>query len=78
METISNTRFSTFANLTSNEVRQAEADYSQFFATYPDQKNPTDINTPQKWAFAQSIGMSRFSSMQACRKQSLAFTKAVA
>lgn len=55
--------------------RQVVADFREFFHRYPDQENPTDLNTVQKWNFATEIGFDRLRAMQAARKQGEDFTK---
>ena len=60
-----------------NEGRSADEvvrkDYEDFWSQYPDQKNPADVNTKEKFDFAMSIGWRRFSAMQ--RASGRSFTR---
>ena len=48
---------------------QAQLDYEKFFKEFPNQRNPTDLNTPEKFKFAKKIGFQRYRAMQQARKQ---------
>jgi len=54
---------------------QAQKDYERFWNKHPDQKNPSDINTIEKFNFAVSIGWTRLREMQRARKQGAPYTK---
>ena len=54
---------------------QSQKDYEEFFRRNPEQKNPTDLNTPEKWAFATYIGYERYTAMQSARKAARSYTK---
>ena len=49
-------------------------DYKEFWRRYPDQKNPTDINTREKHDYSNEIGWERFNNMQKARKLGRSFT----
>ncbi len=66
-------------NLTPRQQNQTQLDYGVFFKENPNQKNPTDANTQEKWEYMCSIGFERYSCMLAARKApkwyKLEFTK---
>ncbi len=62
------THMTGWLNLTNRQQTQAQEDYGWFFMLYPDSKNPTDMNTQEKWDFVQAIGFERYSYMLAARK----------
>lgn len=57
------------------DVEQAKKDYEAFWEKHPEQKNPSDVNTQQKFNFSMSIGWARLRNMQAARKAGYDFTK---
>jgi hypothetical protein len=61
--------------LTPDQVAEAQALYEEFWATYPRQRNPTDINTPEKASFLILKGFERIRLMQRARKQRYEFTR---
>jgi hypothetical protein len=61
--------------LSPQEESEARALYEEFWRMYPDQKNPSDINTPEKAAFLIVKGFERISIMQRARKQAYGFTR---
>ncbi len=76
---MSNNHMTGWLNLTDRQQTQAQLDYKTFFAKHPDQRNPTDTNTQEKWDFMTSIGFERYCHMLAARKAKkeyrLEFTK---
>lgn len=56
-------------------VEQVQKDYEEFWRKNPEQKNPSDINTVEKFNFAMKIGWRRLRAMQQARKQGKEFTK---
>ena len=54
---------------------QAKKDYEEFFRLNPDQQNPTDINTKEKFEFMIGIGWQRLWEMRKARKVGKPFTK---
>ena len=71
-----NTDFMSWKHLDEEARQLAESDYRTFFLLHPGQKNPTDVNTDQKWEFIGIVGRKRFAAMQAARKAGLSWTKA--
>ena len=61
--------------LTTKEVKEAKSLYKEFWSIYPDIKNPSDINKPEKASFMIKKGFESISLMQKARKQSYKFTK---
>lgn len=57
------------------DIRTAEKLYKRFWSLYPDQLNPTDINTPEKAAFLILVGYENLKLMQQARKDRLLFTR---
>ena len=49
--------------------------YTLFFTSVPDQSNPTDLNTIEKWNFFQAQGFEVYKAMQTARKQGKEYTK---
>tara|TARA_R110002020_G_scaffold376130_1_gene587257 strand:+ start:3401 stop:3661 length:261 start_codon:yes stop_codon:yes gene_type:complete len=49
--------------------------YDYWFSNYPGIKNPSDINTSDKFEFANEIGWVKLSLMQAARKAGYEFTR---
>ncbi len=64
-------------SLSRREVAEARALYEEFWRMYPDQKNPSDINTREKATFLILKGFERISLMQRARKQKYDFTRHV-
>lgn len=60
--------------LTPSEEAEARALFNEFWRRYPNQRNPTDINTPEKATFLKSKGFDRIRLMQRARKQAYDFT----
>ena len=56
-----------------NEMTLAEKLYDDFFRRYPDLKNPTDLNTREKFEFAVKVGWENYCLMQRARKQGKEF-----
>ncbi len=54
--------------LTKPEEQLAEELYRRWFVRYSDLKNPTDINSKEKFEYAFEIGWNNFSLMQKARK----------
>jgi hypothetical protein len=48
--------------------------YTTFFERF-NQPNPTDLNTEEKFGFAQEIGFEGYRTMQRARKESYNFTR---
>jgi hypothetical protein len=61
--------------LTDEQRAEAEQLYNEFWKLYPDIKNPTDINRPEKAAFLILKGFERIRLMQQARKQKYDFTR---
>lgn len=61
--------------LSEAQVELARALYEEFWSLYPTQKNPTDINTPQKASFLVMKGFENIRLMQRARKQRYDFTR---
>jgi len=61
--------------LTDAEEAEAKALFDEFWELYPKQKNPSDINTPEKATFLVLKGFERVSLMQRARKQAYDFTR---
>lgn len=61
--------------LTPEEEAEARALYDEFWQTYPTQRNPSDINTPEKASFLIQKGFERIRLMQRARKQAYDFTR---
>lgn len=61
--------------LSADEVRDARQLYEDFWKQYPHQKNPSDINTPEKANYLILKGFERVSLMQRARKQAYPFTR---
>ena len=61
--------------LTTRDLLKARSLYRRFFNLYPDQKNPTDINTVEKAVFLVIVGFENIQLMQAARKEGHPFTK---
>lgn len=61
--------------LTPNEESEARDLYEEFRRLYPTQKNPSDINTPEKATFLILKGFERIALMQRARKQAYPFTR---
>lgn len=61
--------------LTTTEENEARKLYEEFWRMYPTQKNPTDINTPQKANFLILKGFEKIRLMQRARKQKYDFTR---
>jgi hypothetical protein len=61
--------------LTPDEEAEARKLYEEFWQKYPDQKNPSDINTPEKANFLIQKGFERVRLMQRARKQAYSFTR---
>ena len=53
----------------------SEDAYRLFFTTHPGQKNPTDLNTREKYEFMREVGYELFREMQCDRKRSEPWTK---
>lgn len=49
--------------------------YFIWFKQHPDQANPSDLNTEEKYNYALSVGYEEFKLMEIARKQGLPFTK---
>ena len=62
-------------SLSPEEVQAAQVLYEEFWAKYPNQKNPSDINTPEKASFLILKGFERIHLMQRARKQAYPFTR---
>lgn len=56
------------------DMDQVKKDYQDFFRKHPNQKNPSDINTEEKFNFAIKIGWKRLRAMQNARKARYNFT----
>lgn len=54
---------------------QVRKDYEEFWRRHPAQKNPSDINTEEKFNFAMEIGWKRLRAMQQARKSGEDFTR---
>lgn len=61
--------------ITNEEEQQARQDYLLFWERHPTQRNPSDINTKEKFDFAMEIGWRRLQVMQHFRKRAAAWTK---
>lgn len=61
--------------LTSEEEAEARKLYEEFWKLYPNQQNPSDINTAEKANFLMLKGFESISLMQRARKQAYDFTK---
>jgi hypothetical protein len=61
--------------LSPQEEAEARALYEEFWLIYPNQKNPSDINTAEKAAFLILKGFERIFLMQRARKQACDFTR---
>lgn len=61
--------------LTPDEEAEARKLYEEFWQKYPNQKNPSDINTPEKATFLILKGFEKIRLMQQARKQAYAFTR---
>ena len=61
--------------LSPQEESEARALYKEFRRLYPTQKNPSDINTPEKATFLILKGFERIALMQRARKQAYEFTR---
>lgn len=61
--------------LTPDEEAEARTLYEEFWKMYPTQRNPTDINTPEKATYLILKGFERISLMQRARKQAYDFTR---
>ena len=57
-----------WCRLTEAQQAQAQKDYETFFRLHG-QKNPSDLNTDEKWEYANRIGKQRYAAMLAARKQ---------
>ena len=49
--------------------------YGKFFEAVPDQENPTDMNTQEKWLFMKSVGFFGYRKMINARKRGKPWTK---
>lgn len=58
-----------------HERATAEQLFIRFFKKHPRQKNPTDINTEEKFKYATNVGWENFRLMQQARKAGYSFTK---
>lgn len=61
--------------LTPAEEKEAKALYEEFWKMYPKQRNPSDINTPEKANFLMMKGFQRIRLMQRARKEAYDFTR---
>jgi hypothetical protein len=61
--------------LTNKEVEEAKKLYEEFWSIYPNIKNPSDINSPEKANFLIKKGFESIKLMQRARKQAYNFTK---
>ncbi len=61
--------------LTPDEAAKAKALYETFFEQYPNQKNPADIDTPEKVAFLAEKGLANVNLMRTARKLGMGFTR---
>lgn len=61
--------------LSEQEKAEAKCLYEEFWGMYPLQRNPTDINTPEKATFLILKGFERIRLMQRARKQKYDFTR---
>jgi len=62
-------------NLTNEDEKKAKKLYEEFHKKYPDIKNPTDINSEEKYNFFMNKSYEELSLMQRARKQAYSFTK---
>ncbi|MDB4628067.1 hypothetical protein OAF82_00585 [bacterium] len=62
--------------LTPENIETARALYGDWFASYPDIKNPTDINRPEKFYFMSRLEWHEAWLMISTRKQGFDFSKA--
>ena len=65
----------TAQTLTAAEEALARKLYQEFWQLYPQLKNPTDINTPEKASFLIMKGFENIRLMQRARKQAYDFTR---
>lgn len=62
-------------SLTQTQTHTATLDYHEFFRRYPGARNPTDLNTKEKFLYACEIGWERHRAMERARKFGHPFTK---
>lgn len=61
--------------LTPDEAAKAQSLYDEFFQKHPEQKNPADIDTPEKVAFLAEHGLASVNLMRTARKLGMNFTR---
>ncbi len=56
------------------DTATAKALHEEWFKQYPKQKNPSDMNTEEKYHFAIRVGWVKYKMMQTARKGNVART----